>query len=142
MENKMQENKTNEVTQTEVTSIQKEEEKTGQKINVPSAEELVSRAGGSFITNKKYLAELFPKLSSRAKNRVLLAILDLPTDGIPVNLKEDEEKLCFALGQRVISDRFILTQHYINEERKRIAAELAAKEQEGKTEVPAGQETK
>lgn len=123
-------NKPAEELQTEVTSIQKEEEKTGQKVNMPTAEELVARAGGSFVMYKKHLSQVFPKLSSKAKNRVILAILDLPTDGVPVHLKEDDEKLCFALGQRIIADRFIITQHYINEERKRIAAEAAKKQQE------------
>lgn len=115
---------------TEVTSIAKEEEKSGEKINVPSVEELKQRAAAAFITNKTRLAALFPNLSSKEKNRVMAAILDLPTDGIPVHLKSENEKLCFALGQRMISDRFVLTYFHVSEEAKRIKSAKEAQAQQ------------
>lgn len=115
---------------TEVTSIAKEEAKTGQEVKVPSVEELVSRAQMSFIINKKKFSEVFNSLSGRGKNRVMASVLDLPMDGLPVYLKGDAEKLGFALGQRILSDRFLITQHHINEEVKRIREEKEAKKSE------------
>ncbi len=109
---------------TQVTSIAKEEQKSGVKANLPSAEELVARASSSIIVNTKRLNDLIEgkgpsqkyKISRGGMNRVLLAILNLPTEGLPVNLKSEEEKLAFALGQRLISDRFVLTQYHVSEE--------------------------
>ena len=101
---------------TETTSVAQQEELTGQKMNVPSADELVKRASSAFIRNKKMFTNAFAKLSARSKTRVMNAVLDLPVDGVPVYLKTEEEKIAFAVGQRCISDRFIITQHYINEE--------------------------
>jgi len=124
---------------TEVTSIAKEEARTGQEVKVPSVEELVSRAQMSFIINRKKFGDVFAKLSSRGKNRVMSSVLDLPMDGLPVYLKGDVEKLGFALGQRILSDRFLITQHHINEEVKRIREEKAAKVAEAKTESNEGE---
>jgi len=124
---------------TEVTSIAKEEARTGQEVKMPSVEELVSRAQMSFIINRKKFGDVFAKLSARGKNRVMSAVLDLPMDGLPVYLKGDVEKLGFALGQRILSDRFLITQHHINEEVKRIREEKAAKEAEVKTESNEGE---
>lgn len=98
---------------TEVTSIAQEEQKTGQKIQVPNEDDLAAKASASFIRNKKRFNELFAPLSARAKNRVMNSVLDLPTDGLPVYLKTEEEKKAFAVGQRVVSDRFIITQYHI-----------------------------
>lgn len=128
---------------TEVTSIAKEEARTGQEVKVPSVEELVSKAQMSFIINRKKFGDVFAKLSARGKNRVMSAVLDLPMDGLPVYLKGDIEKLGFALGQRIISDRFLITQHHINEEVKRIreekAAQALAPQAEVKTETNEGE---
>ena len=111
---------------TEVTSVAQEEKKSGQKMNLPGAEEMAQRASASFIQHKLMLGKAFPKLSSKQKNRVILSILDLPTDNLHVTLKTDEEKACFALGQRLITDRFILTQYHISRE---IAKEQLTKQQ-------------
>lgn len=116
-----------EILKTEVTSVAQEENKTGVKIEVPSAEELAQRASISFLRNRKQFGQLFNNLSVRGKTRVMNAVLDLPADGVPVYLKNEEEKLAFAVGQRVISDRFIITQHHIVQEVKRQRAEAAEK---------------
>lgn len=122
----LQDNETVEEVQTQVTSIQQEEEKTGEKVNVPSAEELIARAGSSIIVNKKILTNLLSRktgnkysISRKSMNRILLSILDLPTGGLPVNLRTKEEKLAFGVGQKIIADRFILTQYHISEEIKK-----------------------
>lgn len=104
---------------TEVTSIAQEEEKSGQKIELPSFEEMARRASTSFITNKAKLAHVFTNLSGRGKDRVMSAIMDLPTEGIPVFLRKDEEKLAFAIGQRMIADRFVIMQFHIKQEHDR-----------------------
>lgn len=111
---------------TEVTSIAKEEKKTGTKIEVPSEEELLARASQSFFNNRMVLSKLYPRLSSKGKTRVMNAILDLPTEDIPVKLKGNDEKLAFALGQRIISDRFVVTQYHINQEIRKLKKQKEA----------------
>lgn len=127
----LQDNTTPEQLKTEVTSIVEEEERTGQKIEIPSADELVARASSSMIINRKHLGDIISKrngtkfnLNRKAMTRVMMSILDLPTGNLPVHLKTEEEKLAFALGQRMISDRFIIMQHHISEEMKKRAKKL------------------
>jgi hypothetical protein len=115
---------------TKVTSIAEEEKLTGTKIEMPGEEELANRAMSSFIRNRKAFVEYFDKLSGRGKVRVMNAVLDLPADGVPVYLKDDAEKLAFAIGQRTIADRFIITQHHIVQEVKKSKAEQAEKKKE------------
>lgn len=125
---------------TEVTSIAKEEEKTGQKIDVPSAEELVARASSSVIANLQALRRIIHArqgnsyaVSRKGMNRIMEAIFDLPTEGQTVMLQGKDEKMAFILGQNLMRNMFILTQHHINEEiRKRKEAELNQKQEEAK----------
>jgi hypothetical protein len=125
---------------TEVTSIAKEEEKTGQKIDVPSAEELVARASSSVIANLQALRRIIHArqgtgytVSRKGMNRIMEAIFDLPTEGQTVMLQGKDEKMAFILGQNLMRNMFILTQHHINEEiRKRKEAELNQKQEETK----------
>lgn len=137
---------------TEVTSIAKEEEKTGQKIDVPSPEELVARASSSVIANLQALRRIIHaknggsyKVSRKGMNRILEAVFDLPTEGQRVMLQGQDEKLAFALGQNIVRSQFILAQHHINEEiRKRREAELnktqeETKPSEGETNEPSKQ---
>lgn len=121
-----------EETRTEVTSIAQEEAKTGQKIPIPNAEELVSRASVSLFRNLQDLNTLITsrtggdyKISRKGMNRVLNSVLNLPTEDIPVKLQTKEEKLAFALGQRIIADRMVIIQHYINEEVKKAREQKA-----------------
>lgn len=120
----------NKAATTEVTSIAREEAATGQKIAMPSAEELYTRASMSFIRNMKHLNDLITsrnggsyKISRKGMNRLVNSILQLPMDGLPVTLQGEEEKMAFALGQRIIADRFLITQKHIIEERKRLQEE-------------------
>lgn len=105
---------------TRVTTIAEEEEKSGEKINVASAEELVAKANLSYITSLTRLEQKFARLSSKAKTRALISILSLPMGELPVKLKSQEEIDCFGLGQRIQADRFIILQHSINEQMKRL----------------------
>lgn len=119
---------------TEVTSIAKEEEK-GASIKVPNPQELVNRASASLLTNLKVLEAFIDApsgsdmhLSKKAMKRVLLSIIDLPTEGVPVKLRTEAEKKAFAIGQRAIADRFLITQHYINEEVRKAKENQETKE--------------
>lgn len=112
---------------TEVTSVAREEQLTGQQIKIPTAEELYSRATLSFVRNLKHLSDLINgkngpsyKISRKGMNRILNAVLQLPMDNLPVMLQGDDEKAAFALGQRIIADRYIITHHHILEEKKRL----------------------
>lgn len=119
---------------TEVTSIAMEEAKTGQKIKMPSAEDLVQRASLSLVQSLQQIDLLIStrdpirKLSNKGIKRALLAGLQLPIDGVPVALKKNQEKHLFGLIQRIISDRFIILQHHISQEIKK-ERESKAKEQ-------------
>lgn len=110
---------------TQVTSIAQEEEKTGQKIKVPSPEELVQRASMSLIRRMQRIDTMLSskdplkKLSNRGIKRALVAGLNLPTEGLPVSLKKKEEKELFALIQGAINDRFVIIQHHITQEIQR-----------------------
>lgn len=133
---------------TEVTSVAKEQEKTGQKIDLPSAEELVARATASYHRNITMLTNLVKarnggsyQISRKGMNRVLSAIIQMPTDGLPVGLQGDEEKMAFTLGQRVLMDRYIITHHHIVQEQKRVAEERKAAA-EAAANPPATEETK
>lgn len=130
---------------TEVTSIAAEEAKTGVKINVPTSEELVARATGSYIRNIEELDKLINsknqtkyRISRHGMNRVLNAILQLPMDDLPVLLQGKEEKLAFGLGQRIITDRYLITHYHIVEEQKR----LNKKAEEAKASSVQATETK
>lgn len=126
---------------TQVTSLAQEEQAAGKKIEMPSPEELVQRASTSLLQKLAQLEAVFMKLSSRGKTRVMLAILNLPMDGVPVHLQSEAEKVAFALGQRVIGDRFVIIQHHINmqiQEQKALEAALDNAEKEKKeAEEPA-----
>ena len=141
----LQTNATEEQLKTQVTSIIEEEEKSGQKIAVPSAEELVARASSSMIVSKQHLNNLVNQrngakfvLNRRAMNRILLSILDLPTGGLPVSLRNEEEKLAFALGQKMIADRFILMQHHISIEMKKRMDKKQSEEKSEDTNISEG----
>lgn len=100
---------------TELISIAQEEKRTGTTIQVPQAERLVALASASLLNMRKTANALMPTMSKKQLIRAINAVLDLPTDGVPVFLKTEEEKKLFAVGQRAISDRYvIITQHIKN----------------------------
>lgn len=128
---------------TEVTSVAAEEAKTGIQQKIPTKEELVARATASYIRSLKQLSDMIRaksggnyKISRHGMNRVILSILQLPQDDMDVTLQGNEEKLAFALGQRIIADRFLITQHHISEQIKKMREEQAAKAAEVKPEEP------
>lgn len=101
---------------TEVISVASEEKRTGVKIPVPAVDELVAKASVSLIQQRRVANQLMPAMSKRALIRAFNAILDLPTDGVPVFLKGDDEKQLFAAGQKAIFDRYVILSHYIKQE--------------------------
>jgi hypothetical protein len=116
---------------TRVTSIAEEEAKTGQKIAVPTPEELVAKSSMSIIANRKHLGSLLPKLGKKAKDRLILALLDLPADGQPVKLVSSEEKVAYRLGQSIVRAMFTVMFYHTSEEIiKKHKAEQANKQEE------------
>lgn len=123
----------NKILTTEVTSVAREEARTGVQVQIPTGEELYQKAMGSFIRNMKHLNDLLNKtkgsgsnshvISRKGMNRLLNSIIQLPMDGLPVTLQGEEEKMAFALGQRLLSDRYIITHYHILQERKKILQE-------------------
>jgi hypothetical protein len=113
--------KTNLVTR--VTSIAKEEELTGEKIELPSAEKLVANASAALYQTRKGLAQVFSKMSKKQTIRAITAIFSLPEDNIPVGLKTDEEKMAYALAQRHMMSRFLIMQKHVADEVKRRKSE-------------------
>lgn len=121
---------------TEVTSIKKEEDRTGQKINVPDPDKMVQMASSSLLRQRKLLHSTMSlkSTSKRAMVRAIIAGLDLPVDGVPVTLKDDVEKQMFAAIQRAISDRFIIYYHHIQQEMK---AEMQQRAEAAKAQAEA-----
>lgn len=122
---------------TEVTSIAQEEERTGQKIDVPNQEELLARTGANVIVNQRRLNMLINRMNGGTKysisrkgmNRVMNAIFSLPTEGVPVRLQSEEEKMAFALGQNLIRDMFVIMANHAFEEAKKAKQKELTKEE-------------
>lgn len=119
---------TNEVL-TKVVSVASEDLKNGTTTKLPTAEEMVAKAAISMTEKRMMLERVMGGLSKKATLRVINAIFELPTEGLPIFLKSENEKLAFALGQRIQSDRFILVQHHIAEEMRRIKKEREEKQE-------------
>jgi hypothetical protein len=100
---------------TEVTSIRQEELKTGKEIPVPSAEKLVMNAIFGIEKNKKLVYSLVSEMPKKQILRALVAALDLPTDKVPVYLKQEKEKALFATLQQAQQQKFIVINHHVNQ---------------------------
>jgi hypothetical protein len=96
---------------TEVTSIAQEEERTGQKIILPSEEIMVQRAIADIYEQRRYISGLLKNMSHRGIYRAVMAILDLPAEKIPVKLLDDDEKMLYARGQRLLTSRYLVLHH-------------------------------
>ena len=112
---------------TEVVSIASEEQRTGQSIPVPNAQNLVVQASSSLFRMRRRFNEILPTMSKKQILRAMNAILDLPTADLPVYLKTAEEKELFAVGQRAIMDRYTIITDHVIKEKQRITEELKAK---------------
>lgn len=107
---------------TQVTSIAQEEARTGQKIKMPSPEEMVARASSSLIMNQQRLNMIIGKhgadygISRKGMSRVVNAIFSLPQEGQKVLLQSKEEKAAFVVGQSIIRDMFIIMANHAHQE--------------------------
>lgn len=117
---------------TKVTSIAQEEDRTGQKIEVPTAEKLVANASVAILQTRRGLHQQFAKMSKKSTLRALTAIFSLPEDRVPVELKTDEEKIAYALGQRNIMARFTVMQHHVLQKHRERKERLEKEIQEAK----------
>ncbi len=120
---------------TEVSSVAREAAKSGEAMPKLSSEEILARAVASYHRNITMLSNLTKArngssyvIGRKGMNRVLSAIMQMPTEGLPVGLQGEEEKLAFHLGQKVLLDRYIITHSHIVEEQKRIKAQDENKE--------------
>jgi hypothetical protein len=122
---------------TEVTSIAQEEARTGQKINMPSQEELLARTSANLLVNQRRMNMVISRLNGGTKyaisrkgmNRVMNAIFSLPAEGLPVRLQSEEEKAAFAIGQNLIRDMFVIMANHAFEEAKKAKRNELTKEQ-------------
>jgi hypothetical protein len=127
---------------TQVTSIAQEEKRTGQKIDVPNPEELVARASSSLIVNQQHLSNIVNRrnggtkytISRKGMNRVINAILGLPTEGVPVRLQSPAEKAAFAVGQNIIRDMFVIMANHAFSEAKK-AKETSLQQEQASANV-------
>lgn len=126
---------------TEVTSIAREEAKTGQHIPLPSAEKLVENASVDIFRTRKSLYDVFARMSKKAMLRTLTAIFSLPEDDVPVRLVTEDEKLAYALAQRNTMSRFTVMQYEVLQERKRLKEEQEKAQQEQQTTEEVKEET-
>jgi hypothetical protein len=129
-----EEPKSEEVTTT-VTSVAQEEAKTGQKVELPSNEELLGRIGVAYTQHRLLFKQIFNKLSSKEKNRVCDSLLELPMDDMKVVLKSEEEKAAFKLGQQVQLYRFILIQDKTQKDIQRAKKEVEEEKAKNKPKL-------
>lgn len=125
---------------TQVTSIAQEEARTGQKIKMPSPEEMVARASSSLIVNQQRLNMICGKhgkdygISRKGMTRVMNAIFALPQEGQKVLLQGKEEKAAFVVGQSIIRDMFIIMANHAHQEATK-AKELSLQNTENSVNV-------
>jgi hypothetical protein len=115
---------------TQVVSIDREEEKTGQKMELPSPEVIANNAMGGYIRG---MQELHKILTDKSVSKISVAKgvlygLDLPEEELPVFLKTGAEKDIFGLVQQIVNCRFLVTQYHIDMRRKEMIAKQEAKE--------------
>jgi hypothetical protein len=101
---------------TQVMSLADEEERLGEKLEMPSPEQLVANASMGIIANRKHLAGVLNGLGKKAIVRATMAALDLPKEGEPVRLVSKEEKLAFRLMQSTIRAMFTVLFYHTSEE--------------------------
>lgn len=114
---------------TELTSIADHEQKTGQKVAIPSAEIMARNAAIDFIKCKKEIKNLLIGMKHREIVRAVMAFIDLPQEKLSVKLISEDEKLLFAWGQRAINNRYTITYNEVN---KLIMQERLKKQQQEK----------
>lgn len=99
---------------TEVTSVAKEEDKTGQEVPV-TAEQMREIAIKDYFGGMMAIAKELPNLSNRGVRRLLIALLQLPHPDEPVKLVSNEERMLFGIGQRVQIARMYLMMESMKE---------------------------
>ena len=115
---------------TELVSVASEELRTGQKITIPNAEELVARAALSITQGMKAASNLIATMSKKQINRAVLAMLAPPHADMPVYLKDDKEKMLFDIGQKVFYSKHVIFEHHVLVERQRIREQQEKKQKE------------
>ena len=109
---------------TKVTSVAEEEEKSGKKMKI-NAEQLVQAASINMSKTLFQLEKLLKQMKAKQIVQAVIGGLDFPKDGLPVKWVDKDGKPrpehlptinAFLMVQRIISDRFVLTQKYVIDE--------------------------
>jgi len=101
----------------------------GQQMPQLTAEQRLLIAGRNHIDGLRMLQENWKKLSAKGGRRVMVAILQLPEEGMKSQLQGDLERGLFQIGQMVLNSRALLVNNAIMQEYQRQRAEAKAKEQ-------------
>ena len=122
---------------TKVTSIAEEEAKTGKKQFKLTEEQLITAASINMTKTLFHLEKLFKSMKAKQIVPAIIAGLDFPKDGMPVKWvdKTGQPKSgyadvvnAFMMIQRIISDRYVITQKHVIDGIKKHQAQEAAKE--------------
>lgn len=114
------------------TSIAKEEEKTGTKVEI-TEEQMLQLAAMQHLRGIRNFGLLSTKVSARGFRRVVTALLQMPNleDGGKMKnyLKDDIEKELFNIGQQTLSAKYGMMLSHIKQEKKAaMAVEVATTE--------------
>lgn len=131
---------------TETTSVARQAFKLGEETPKMTSEEILNRAVASYHRNITILANLIKAkqgssyvISRKGMSRVLSAIVQMPTEGLPISLQGEDEKAAFHLGQKVLLDRYIITHNHVVEEQKKLKAQQEANKTNTVTEKTKGE---
>lgn len=113
----------------QMTSIAREEERTGTKVKLPEPNKILALARRELLISRRNASQYVAGLSKKATLRLINAMLTMPDmdEQLPVELKTEEEQAAYVWVQRNLNARFILIQDQIS---KDIRAKAAAKKAE------------
>jgi len=114
----------------------------GAKIPQLTQEQRIMIAGRNHIDGLRVLQESWSKLSVRGSRRVMVALLQLPEEGMKSALQGDLERQLFQIGQMVLNSRSMLVNHAIIQEYLRQQAETKEKNKENKEEINVNEQPK
>lgn len=128
---KLAEQEVQDPTLTQVTTLAEEEKKAPEapKLTKQDMREMALR---DHMGGLLQLQNLVRRMSKRGLSRIFTAILQLPQEGLKVNLNGPEEQAVFGIAQRVLNAKFALILHYVEEESLKL--KQAQKEEENKNE--------
>lgn len=131
---------------TEVTSIAEQEQKSGKQIMNINSEQLIHMSSMNMVVTLSKLEKLLKNMSAKQIRQAVIGGLDFPKDNLPVKWVEKKGKIvtpkpgyadivdAFMMIQRVISDRFVLTQKHVIDQIRQIKDKESSKESDNSTD--------